>query len=428
MQANYYVLLFLIFADLISIAILYLSCKSFQTRLLVGIAIACFNFASCLGIIFNADNEKYLLSAIAFMIVMVLIMSKVLDGRYSFTVGGRKKIFFDAAQIENEISVIKWLGIIYLLIMLISTVYPNNYLTQLSPASFTVTGARFALKLTRSTGIGWVMARVKLVLMPFFFIWLFTLRQKARVFISIFVLESFCQMLQNQVITSRSHYLQIVFFIIIYLALEKKISKRQLIIITVSLAAVSVILMVWFKNLIQGKQASFDSFGDTLMFLIQSEYNGGPLRLGLCKSLNGELNFIRYIIHCITAPLFFLPDDGFPTLSYFFTSRVLGLTYGQVGYYVILPGAFGEGLMVLGKHFAWVYGAFIGIYTGSLFRYLRSNDYLRYVYVYFMIQFAFAFRGGIQSFVMRSFNCIFYFLIVMVVLHVIRRFHSAQKK
>ena len=108
-------------------------------------------------------------------------------------------------------------------------------------------------------------------------------------------------------------------------------------------------------------------------------------------------------------------------MSYYFTTGVLGLKYGQVGYYVILPGAFGEGVMVLGKAFAWIYGIFIGIFAGLFFRFLRRHDYLRYVYVYFFIQFGFAFRGGIQAFVMRSLNCLVYFLIVMALIRGLSR-------
>ena len=125
-----------------------------------------------------------------------------------------------------------------------------------------------------------------------------------------------------------------------------------------------------------------------------------------------------YTIYIIVflLPYFFLPDDGFPTLSYYFTNGVLGLNYGQIGYYVILPGALGEGLMVLGKYFACFYGAFIGIYAGAFFKYLRRTEYLRYMYIYFLIRFGLAFRGSIQSFVMKSFNCLIYFVIVMVII------------
>ena len=125
-------------------------------------------------------------------------------------------------KIEENINILKWLGVVYFIFIIFSTFYPTNYLSQLSANSFSVTGARFALKIARRDALEWFIGRVKLVLLPCFFIWLYTLRHDTLKFISALLLQSLCEMLQNQEITGRSGYLQIVFFILIYLAVIKK--------------------------------------------------------------------------------------------------------------------------------------------------------------------------------------------------------------
>lgn len=421
MHFDVYSLIFLLFADCITVFLIYGLCKRFETRLLGIVSVFCFNIASCLGILMNSENSSYLPSAIAYLLLMVLVMIKILDGKFSLSFGNRTPEFINDKSIENQRMTIRYLGILCFAIVVISTFYPVNYLTQISQSSFAITGQRFALSISRSGGLAWIMDRVKLVLLPFFFIWLYMLRHNWKKFIGVFLVYSLCDMLQNALITSRSNYLQLIVFILIYLTLEKIITKRQLVISSIVIGVLGVVVMVWFKDLIMGKSLSYNGFNDYLNALLQSEYSGGQARLNYCNSVSGDLDFFHFIYHCFTAPLFFLPDDGFPTLSYYFTSGVLGLQYGQVGYYVILPGAFGEGVMVLGKYFAWIYGLFIGLYAGSYFRFLRRRAYFRYIYVYFLIQFGFAFRGGMQAFVMRSLNCLFYFLIVMLLLRVLDR-------
>lgn len=415
MEINYFALILILVADVISIVLALYMCRKIESRLLVIIGIACYNLSSCLGVILNIHNEPYLVSCILFVLFMVIVLSKIIEGKYTITINGAKD-FFGMRYIGDYIKVVSVLGITCFIIIIISTFYPTNNFQQLSASSFAITGQRFALRLSRTSGLSWVMDRIKLVLLPFFFVWLYTMRENAKKFITVFLIYSFCDMLQNAVFTARSSYLQIIIFILIYLTLEHFISKRQLVFISIGIGLFGVVLMVSFKDMIMGIDANYNNLGDYFNAFLQSELRGGQARLEYCESVSGSLNFLHYLWHAFTAPLFFLPDDGFPTLSYYFTTGVLGLQYGQVGYYVILPGSFGEGVMIFGRYFAWIYGVFIGIYAGKFFKFLRSHEYLRYVYVYFLIQFGFAFRGSIQSFVLRSFNCLFYFLILFMLI------------
>ena len=412
MELSVFSLILFIITDIIAVIITLIIGKRFETRLLSYIAIGCYTLSSGLGIFMSRDNESYLVSSLAFLLLMTIIICKVIDGRYRLTIG-KNENFFGTSKIEGMLPVAIKLGILCFVIVFVSTFYPTNYLAQLTRASFGITGERFALTLSRSGGIAWIMDRIKLVLLPFFFIWLYTIRKKWQLFIPIYVVYRLCIILQEAVYTARSSYIEILLFILIYLTFEHYINRRQLVLFGGIILVTGVVAMVVFKNNLMGINSSYSGWREAVYAFLSSEFSGGQARLDFCNSVSGKLNFFHYIYHCFTAPFFFLPDDGFPTLSYFFTSSVLGLRYGQIGYYVILPGAFGEGVMVLGKGFAWLYGVFIGLYAGSFFRFFRKQEYLKYVYLYFLIQFAFSFRGSIQSFVMRSFNCLFYFVIVI---------------
>jgi len=420
-QFDLFSLVVILIFDVITVLTIYGMCKRFETRLLLLVGVFCFNFSSCLGIILQKENEGYLPSAVAYLLIMTIIMGLIIDGRYKLTWGGRARELINDQHIEESMQLVSGLGVFFFIVVVVSTFYPVNYFSQLSTSSFAITGRRFALSMARSNGLAWMIDRIKLVLLPFFFIWLYRIRSNWKAFILVFVIYSFCDMLQNAMITSRSNYLQVIIFILVYLTLERKISKRQLVIYSAIIAVFGVVLLVRFKDLIMGKSLSYHGLGSYVTALLQSENSGGQARLDFCNSVSGDLDFFHFIYHCLTAPLFFLPDDGFPTLSYYFTTGVLGLSYGQVGYYVILPGALGEGVMILGKYFAWIYGGFFGLYSGAFFRFLRKHNYLRYVYVYFLIQFGLAFRGGMQAFIMRSLNCTFYFMIIIYLIQIVGR-------
>lgn len=411
MELSVFSLILFLFTDIFAVIITLIIGKRFETRLLSYIAIGCYTLSSGLGVFMSRDNEPYLVSSLLFLLLMTIIICKVVDARYILTIG-KNVNFLGTSKIEGMLQIVSKLGILCFVIVFVSTFYPTNYLAQFTRASFGITGERFALALSRLGGMAWIMDRIKLVLLPFFFIWLYTIRRKWKLFIPIYVVYRLCIILQEAVYTARSSYVEILLFILFYLAFEHYINRRQLVLFGGIIVVVGVVAMVVFKNNLMGLSSSYGGWREVAIAFLNSEFNGGQARLDFCNSVSGKLNFFHYLYHCFTAPFFFLPDDGFPTLSYFFTSSVLGLRYGQIGYYVILPGAFGEGVMVLGKGFAWIYGVFIGIYAGSFFRFLRKHECLKYVYLYFLIQFAFSFRGSIQSFVMRSFNCLFYFMIV----------------
>ena len=412
MELSVFSLILFLFTDIIAVIITLIIGKRFETRLLSYMAIGCYTLSSGLGIFMSRDNEPYLVSSLLFLLLMTIIICKVVDRRYILTIG---KIvdFFGTSKIEGMLKIVSKLGILCFVIVFVSTFYPTNYFAQLTRASFGITGERFVLALSRLGGMAWIMDRIKLVLLPFFFIWLYTIRRKWKLFIPIYVVFRLCLILQEAVYTARSSYIEIFLFILFYLTFEHYINRGQLALFGGIIVVVGVVAMVVFKNNLMGLSSSYGGWREAAIAFLNSEFNGGQARLDFCNSVSGKLNFFHYLYHCFTSPFFFLPDDGFPTLSYFFTSSVLGLRYGQIGYYVILPGAFGEGVMVLGKGLAWIYGVFIGIYAGSFFHFLRKHEYLKYVYLYFLIQFAFSFRGSFQSFVMRSFNCLFYFMIVI---------------
>ena len=420
MELNVFAIILFFFTDAVAVIITTLIGRRFETRLLSYIAIGCFTLSSGLGIFMNRSNESYLASSLVFLLLMTVIICKVVDGQYVITLGN-KADFFGTSKIERMLPIVSKLGMLSFAIVFISTFYPTNYLAQLTRASFGITGERFALTLSRSSGIAWIMDRIKLVLLPFFFIWLYTLRKKWKLFIPIYVVYQLCIVLQEAVFTARSSYIEILLFVLFYLAFEHYIDRKQLIIIGGIILVAGVVVMVVFKNNLMGINSSYNGWKDAAYAFLKSEYSGGQARLDFCNSVSGNLDFFHYIYHCFTAPLFFLPDDGFPTLSYYFTTSVLGTRYGQVGYYVILPGAFGEGVMIFGKSLAWIYGIFTGLYAGILFRFLRKHEYLKYVYLYFLIQFAFSFRGSIQSFVLRSFNCMFYFMIMIWIIGLFKK-------
>ena len=165
------------------------------------------------------------------------------------------------------------------------------------------------------------------------------------------------------------------------------------------------------------------SFFDNIIHLINQEGYCQQF-LDVTNTFSKELSFIKYIISSISSPLFFLPDIDFPVLSYAFTERILGLSYGDANYYIMLPGAFGEGVMIFGKYFAWIYGIFIGYFVGKAYRVFTRVSFLKLWGIMYILDVARSFRGGIQTFFIATLNTSLLLIIVFLVLNLANK-HKA---
>lgn len=408
---NIYMLILMILSGInISIFTIILLDK-FLDKVLVLVLIWGGGFFTALAFVVNStNNTDYIGSYILFFLSMIITTIVILKNN--------KKVKIDWNIIfEENKKIFIFLGILCFILQLSSLIYPEFKLFDLLKipgyeANSNVFQERIA---TQSNSVLWIIERLKVLTLPFFYIWLYNERKKAIKVISIFLFYYYIDWVKNGYI-SRSAIVVYITFIILYLAVQNIISKKMLFIIII----VSIFTLIPLINVLEylrvGKSISNNNgFLYNLLQLISSEGENQKY-LNICNSFSNELSFGKYILYGISSPLFFLPDIDFPVLSYAFTERILGLKYGQANYYILLPGSFGEGIMIFGKYFSWLYGIFIGGFTTFFYKFFTRNKFMTLWGIMYIMDLARSFRGGTQTFFIATINTSLLLFMVLILL------------
>lgn len=417
-NVDIFVLVFAIVMFLICLTLLLF--KNFLNKVILLVTILAGVFFTSLGLILQyQDNYSYILTYLLFFVLMVVTMMIVI----------RKIKFNDYLDVENSFKkydkIFIALGILALVLQFSTLIYPQFRLGNLFKIpGYKVNVYKFQEILTNnSDGIYWIISRLKVMCYPFFFILLYKLKNKPIKCISLFLFYHYIDFAREQYI-SRSALVVYIIFIWIYLYEEKILSRKKLIILGLFLIFTIIPLVNILETVRTGAIVNSNtSFFDNIIHLINQEGYCQQF-LDVTNTFSKELSFIKYIISSISSPLFFLPDIDFPVLSYAFTERILGLSYGDANYYIMLPGAFGEGVMIFGKYFAWIYGIFIGYFVGKAYRVFTRVSFLKLWGIMYILDVARSFRGGIQTFFIATLNTSLLLIIVFLVLNLANK-HKA---
>ena len=417
-NVDIFVLVFVIVMFLICLTLLLF--KNFLNKVILLVTILAGAFFTSLGLILQyQDNYSYILTYLLFFVLMVVTMMIVI----------RKIKFNDYLDVENSFKrydkIFIALGILALFLKFSTLIYPQFKLGNLFKIpGYQVNVYKFQeILVNNSNGIYWIISRLEVMCYPFFFILLYKLKNKPIKCISLFLFYHYIDFAREQYI-SRSALVVYIIFIWIYLYEEKILSRKKLII----LGLILIFTIIPLVNILEtvrtgGIVNSNTSFFDNIVHLINQEGYCQQF-LDVTNTFSKELSFIKYIISSISSPLFFLPDIDFPVLSYAFTEKILGLSYGDANYYVMLPGAFGEGVMIFGKYFAWIYGIFIGYFVGKADRVFTRVSFLKLWGIMYILDVARSFRGGIQTFFIATLNTSLLLIIVFLVLNLANK-HKA---
>ena len=408
--------LFFILVNVIIIVWILKYGNSFEEKLLLISSCLAFDFFCGVGILsYNGDNFIYGMSGMFFLVCMIVTMYKILHSTVKIRIGSMRSLGVKDA-LTNNIGIFSILGWVCFACKVIPTLYPVNYYKNIFNYQFIFTGNMFSNVIARNSNtMTWIFDRLQLVLLPCFFILLYRYRKKPVIFISLYLIYFVSDALRLNS-TSRSLFITLFIFVFLYLYIEEIISRKILYIV----ASIAIILFapfaIYLANLRTGI-ANVQSIGlwESISALIESEAAGGQAMLDVCSSLNSKISIFLFFYDLFSAPFFFLPDSGFPVLSYLFTESLIGRTYGSIVYYVVLPGSFGEGVILFGKYFPWMYGIVIGLFAGVLFKNLKKINTLKYLYIYYILQFILSFRGSSQSFLLTMVNTFTYFIILVLI-------------
>lgn len=419
MGINYHFTIMIIALSMMFIFIIRFVVKDIMRRILLFLTTISAVFFTGIGLTFEAnENLQYVFSYSSYLFVLFFSLLFITRS------GEDTKIEFDKGYkdlVENSSVVIKFLAVVSIISQLSLLIYPELKLINLiQPPKYGFDAVIFQVRLYRSSDmIDRALSMIRVASFPFLLVYLYSIRKKPFVFISIILFYKYVEYVDRGYLP-RNEFLAIAAFIILYLYLEGFISSRVFkSIVVIGILAIPPIMYGLFFIRVGGS-FSFNIHDYINIFVSFIRQEGAfQTNLQFLDSLSHELSFIKLIIQCLSAPLFFLPDINFPVLSYYYTELMLGLSYGDKNYYIILPNAYGEALMVLGKWGAWVYALFIGLFIGFIFNYMKKTPQFKYVLLFVILELAKAFRGGIQTFTMYTINSLVLLFIVMLVLTLI---------
>ncbi|QMT16758.1 oligosaccharide repeat unit polymerase [Planococcus maritimus] len=409
-------ILFLLLIVLINITLWFVSIRLMKTLLekfLLYITLVLGTFFSSAGIFTDfTDNYRYLFPFLFFWIL--LVSSLVISTKLS-----KEKLNESSYGVFlNHKTIFIILGITAFALHFSKIIYPEFMLLNLFDINrFYFSGDTFSTRIAQREDFVYnSFSTLATIMMPFFFILLYCIKNKPILFISLTILYPYISFVHSNYI-GRNEIILWLIIILFYLYSEKIIKKKALVILSVVLGLTIIPVLNYLFFLRQGLRFENQGIIATINEFLRQEAISQKY-LFVAEQFASELSFIAMISRWLLKLIPIVPEIDFPVLSYAFSSAILGVEYGGKDYYILLPGAFGEGVMMLGIWGAGFYGVFIAIFVSLIFNWSKKIPFLKFWLVYFILNYGLAFRGGFQTFFSQFFYSSIMVIIVLFILKI----------
>ena len=379
-----------------------LAIKNKPLKILSIFVLSGFFFYSGVGLfIYQIENDtsftiQYCLCAITFSITLFLCQKQ--NKTHIL-----KKRNIDESYIKaNNYLFTKIFSFVYVLTFIFPLIYPINRIADIfnplaliekysSVHSYTVVN----LKSDNTYFI--VTNFVRTLCMPYFYIYLYSIREKHMKVIIIYILLSYLNAL-NLYYISRNEIIVLIAFIFIYLYLEKILSPKLLILLFF-VSVPSLIIMLNVLKYVRSSQSYNTNFIISLGNVFLSETNF-VLNYNRASYLSKDISLLKYYTYVLTCfiPSFIRSKIGiYPiNLQEIHSTTMLKLDYGKNNFYIILTSVLGEGIMVFNKYFSWIYMIFFAIILNWYIERINRNESMLFLLCYFLLDVLRNMRGGSQ--------------------------------
>jgi hypothetical protein len=259
---------------------------------------------------------------------------------------------------------------------------------------------------------------LRTLLLPFFMIYLYKLKirgksLKVTLLISLWVYFYFL----SQIYISRYEFIVFLIFLFVLIT-SKQISKlyingRQFIIIAVGfiLSIPSLLSYQYSRIGFTVQKLTFGEAASELMGIELQFPRNYPIAVAVSESVSVFKYYLWFIL--LPIPSFVLPNKGEITilLNRVFSSSVLGLNYGDAGYYGLVPSIMGEAFLIYGQYFFWVHGIFLAVMLAMICKFLEKISELNVFNLYIAINTIAIARGGTQGFFGMVINSLVFYLV-----------------
>lgn len=373
----------------------------FVYKIFLYLMVIGFTVYSGVGILFQYDsieNNAFLYLIQFFLFCILFFIASYIVRKY--------RIHYYMPNLDDiaGTKIILVLGITYILCYVYACIFSgvdfSNFL-NIKQLFVDYSATTFAVRVARrsSTVYTIVTNQIANITMPFFYIMLYNFRKKPKLFITLYLLPIVLALVADGYI-SRNKIAVYIAFIFIYLVMEGIIKKRVAAIIVACAVPLLLFAFAMLESIRSGNVSNGVSFWVAIKELIISETEY-PKFFDYCADKSKDISLLNYIIYifvvCIPSQVYSIFGYTTPNLAYSFTEAVIGLSYAETNnYYILLPSVLGEAIMLFGKYFAFLYGFVYGIIATWFLKILKEHSCLKYLLVYYMLDFFRQFRGGSQ--------------------------------
>lgn len=370
--------------------------KDYRFRWVLLALIGSIFLYSGIGIAFTGVNNMYLayygIFLLCFILPSIVVKESVSNKDFSSI-----DLFF-----LKHYRIIKWIAYFYLFLLLLPSIYPEFRLFQ----PFEVRDMFWETKEKLATDpVTNIASVISMLIKPFAYAYIvcYTCKypkgRKHLIYFGLIILLSFIQLhylARNQMVVFAADFLILAFC----LKGNKIIIKKKYIVVFALLVAAAIPFFYAYSFIRMGH--SFDetslSFTDMAGLLFSEEFCFPKFYDEIISNTAGykDLSILGYIAYIMFLPIPSFVWGGKPSIEFasLFTYNTIGLSSGDTGYYVLLPSAMGESLMVGGLGFFWLFALITGLVVAVMTKYISKHTTLIYYFFCLIVQFATYGRGG----------------------------------
>ncbi|XUC78779.1 hypothetical protein IGI78_002092 [Enterococcus sp. DIV1767] len=365
------------------------------------------------------DKETYLLSYVLFIVFFTIFGVVICNSKYLNISAENKAALSDIVNKQSWL--VLMLSIIYIFTFIFPLIYPENALSNIFnfqnfANDFSTISFSERVLIKNNSLLNFIIGPLRILVTPFFYLLLFQLRYKPFRFIMIYSLPIYLKFVNNAYI-SRNEILFFLLFIFLYLWFQKIFDRKILALF--SIIGIFFILPFFydFTFLRTGDNVISEDKLDKIFLLLSEETSYVNLLHFAENSLDlkEKINFFSYIL---TSPIpnFLLFGLIKPiALSEIFTHIIIGLNYGDLGYYLLLPTVFGEGIMLFGVSFSWIYSFVVSFFYLTIGKIISDFKELEFMLIAFVLDIFRQIRGGSQFIYTSWIPCLVYFILFLIV-------------
>lgn len=342
------------------------------------------------GIAIVGCNMNYSIYYFLFVLVMTLVLKVSVKER------NNKKFDSIISYIIDKYG--NFIIIFYLALQVLTLLYPEYKLHLLlnppTPDVNKMLAERGEIERTLFESLIYYLSSI---LLPFFYLSLYKYNKEKKIVSLILAINLYIHFCSNGNI-GRSLILSAILIVILSILQDTSPQNRKKVIFYVScVMPIFFILFYFYSQLRIGEEINNGLSFSRIVGILFSQEISFPLWFDDYKDNFDVSRISEYLQWLCLLPLpnFLKFGNGNQDFNADFTYEVLGVSKGDEGFYIILPGLLGESYFIFGQVLMFVAAIIYSFIVAKVFNFLSSNRKMSYLLYYYAVLLSFIIsRGG----------------------------------